>query len=407
MAKGKITKTAVDALEPKRSAGGKLADNFLWDTELKGFACKATAGGKKVFVLQYCLGGRAGKDQRVTLGVHGSITADQARKMAFAERGKIAAGQDPAAARRENKHKLAGATFGGAVTHFFAIHAKETRYWREKRARLASPDLASLRNRPIATINRSQIASVIEAVQARSQAAALHLFSDIRPIFSWALNRGSLEVNPMAGMRGPAPLDDRERTLGHDEIRTFWKATAAFDYPWSPFYRLLLLTGQRRDEVAGARWAEIDLEKGIWRLPSKVEYQPQRTKNGQEHFVDLSPQALAILNSLPGRKGFVLTTTGTTPVSGYSKVKRRLDALMRAELGGELRPWRNHDLRRTVSTLMGDDLGIDPAVIDRIQNHTTGLKANMRGPYQLQQLRGPRREALLRWGEHVEKLTSG
>jgi integrase len=160
--------------------------------------------------------------------------------------------------------------------------------------------------------------------------------------------------------------------------------------------------------VSGLRWAEIDLEKGVWRLPSKEEFQPQRTKNGEEHFVDLSPQACAILEALPGsRTGLVFTTTGKTPISGFSKVKGRLDALMRAELGGELRPWRNHDLRRTVSTLMGDDLGIDPAVIDRIQNHTTGLKANMRGPYQLQQLRGPRREALLRWGEHVEKLTSG
>ena len=145
MAKGKIMKTTVDALEPKRRADGSLTDNFLWDTELKGFACKATAGGKKVFILQYCIGGRAGKDQRLTLGVHGSITADQARKMAFAERGKIAAGQDPAAARRENKHKLAGATFEGAVAHFFAIHAKETRYWREKRRVLCPVSCTGLR----------------------------------------------------------------------------------------------------------------------------------------------------------------------------------------------------------------------------------------------------------------------
>jgi hypothetical protein len=81
---------------------------------------------------------------------------------------------------------------------------------------------------------------------------------------------------------------------------------------------------------------------------------------------------------------------------------------MKAELGGELRDWRVHDLRRTVSTLMGDDgLRIDPAVIDRIQNHVTSLKANMRGPYQLQELREARREALLLWGAYVEKLTSG
>ena len=209
----------------------------------------------------------------------------------------------------------------------------------------------------------------------------------------------------MAGMRGPSPLADRKRKLDHEELRAFWTATAALDWPWTPFYRLLLLTGQRREEVAGMRWVEIDLQRALWRLPSLEEYQPQRTKNGQEHFVDLSPQALAILDALPGtRAGFVFTTTGATPISGFSKVKARLDALMAQELGRKLPPWRNHDLRRTVSTLMGDDLAIDPAVIDRIQNYTTGLKANMRGPYQLQQLREPRRDALIKWGAHVEKL---
>ena len=210
----------------------------------------------------------------------------------------------------------------------------------------------------------------------------------------------------MAGMRGPAPLADRKRKLDHEELRAFWKATAALDWPWTQFYRLLLLTGQRREEVAGMRWVEIDLKGAIWRLPSLEEHQPQRTKNGQEHFVDLNSQALAILEALPGtRAELVFTTTGATPISGFSKVKARLDALMVKELGRELPPWRNHDLRRTVSTLMGDDLAIDPAVIDRIQNHATGLRANMRGPYQLQQLRGARRDALIKWGAHVERLT--
>ncbi len=406
MPKAKIAKTTIDALEPKRCADGSLADGYLWDAELKGFGCKATPGGKKVFIVQYRVGGRAGKTQRVTLGPHGKITADQARKMARSALGKIADGQDPARTKREERRKLGGQTFKDIVESFLAVHAKDTRYWHEKRARLASGDLENLCGRPIHTITRAQISGAIEAVQTRSHAAARLLFADIRPIFAWVLNRGTVETNPMAGMRGPSPLADRKRKLDHEELRAFWKATAALDWPWAPFYRLLLLTGQRREEVAGMRWVEIDLKKALWRLPSLEEYQPQRTKNGQEHFVDLSPQALAILEALPGsRTGLVFTTTGTTAISGFSKVKARLDALMAKELGRELPPWRNHDLRRTVSTLMGDDLAIDPAVIDRIQNHTTGLKANMRGPYQLQQLREPRRDALIKWGAHVEKLT--
>ncbi len=103
-------------------------------------------------------------------------------------------------------------------------------------------------------------------------------------------------------MKGPPPPAARKHVLDHDEIRAFWISTAALDWPFAPFYRLLLLTGQRREEVAGMRWEEITLEKGIWRLPSKEVYQPQRTKNGEEHFVDLSPQAVTILDALPGAR---------------------------------------------------------------------------------------------------------
>ena len=194
MPKAKIAKTTIDALEPKRCADGSLADGYLWDAELKGFGCKATPGGKKVFIVQYRVGGRVGKTQRVTLGPHGKITADQARKMARSALGKIADGQDPARTKREERRKLAGETFKDIVESFFAVHAKDTRYWHEKRARLASGDLENLCGRPIHTITRAQISGAIEAVQTRSHAAARLLFADIRPIFAWVLNRGTVET---------------------------------------------------------------------------------------------------------------------------------------------------------------------------------------------------------------------
>ncbi len=409
MPTAKITKTTVDALEPKRRADGKLQDYFLWDTEAKGFGCKATPGGKKVYLVQYRLGGRAGTAQRVTLGTHGKITADQARKMALAELGKIAAGQDTAGAKREERRKLAAETFKDVALRYLSTNGEDNKSWPETRRILERNAMPMLGCRPMAVITRGEIAALLDQTKQRSHSVARALFAQLRPLFKWARDREIIEHNPIADFKGPSPLPDRKRKLNLTEVRAFWKATAALDYPWAPFFQLLLLTGQRREEVAGMRWAEIDLEKGLWRLPSKEEYQPQRTKNGEEHFVDLSPQALAILNGLPGVwTHYVFTTTGRTSVSGFSKAKRRLDSLMKAELGGELRDWRVHDLRRTVSTLMGDDgLRIDPAVIDRIQNHVTSLKANMRGPYQLQELREARREALLLWGAYVEKLTSG
>jgi hypothetical protein len=102
----------------------------------------------------------------------------------------------------------------------------------------------------------------------------------------------------------------------------------------------------------------------------------------------------------------VFTTTGDTPVSGFSKAKHRLDALMRKELGRELSPWRVHDIRRTVSTLMAEDLSIDEGVIDRIQNHITGISGGLKGVYQRQEYRPKRRAALIAWDAHVDALVS-
>jgi integrase len=161
-------------------------------------------------------------------------------------------------------------------------------------------------------------------------------------------------------------------------------------------------------------WEELDLERGIWRLPSAEEYQPARTKNGEEHIVDLSPAAVDILAALPGeRRGLVFTTTGTTSVSGFSKVKDRLDALMAGELQRELnqpdyklKPWRTHDLRRTAATWMGEQLDADQGVVERILNHVSGTQGGLMGIYQRQEYREKRRNALLAWGVFITRLTS-
>lgn len=214
--------------------------------------------------------------------------------------------------------------------------------------------------------------------------------------------RGLIEINPIADLKRPAPLASRKRVLSLEELKTFWTATAALDWPFGPVYRLLLLTGQRRDEVAAMSWEEVDLANGVWIIPG------ERCKNGEEHTVDLSPQALAILEALPGeRRGFMFTTTGTTSVSGFSKSKVRLDGLMSEALGGAPEPWRLHDLRRSMATLMGEELEIDTGVIERVLNHISGSQGGLQGVYQRQQYKQKRKAALLAWGAVIERLVSG
>jgi integrase len=423
----KITKLSVDALQPKRQPDGDLVASYLWDAELKGFGCKVTPAGRKVYLVQYRLGGRAGKTQRVTLGVHGEITADQARRRAKTEFGRIADGQDPAQDQRDKKKKLATGSFKEVCERYLATAGKGNKSWFETRRLLEHDAIPALGKRPIAALSRGEIALLVDAIAARSPAVGRAVFAALRPMFKWCLDRGIIASNPIADLKGPAPVASRDRVLDVVELQAFWRATQAFDWPFGPLLRLLLLTGQRRAEVAGMNWQEIDAEKRLWIIPR------ERTKNGVEHIVDLSPQALAVLYSLPSagrsdpadnksvpfqfpRNGLIFSTTGETSVSGFSKAKRRLDAVMAqhlpdgdqptaaAESAHSLKPWRLHDLRRTMATLMGEELAVDPGVIERVLNHISGSQGGLQGVYQRQQYRQKRKEALISWGAFVEQL---
>jgi integrase len=404
MATAKITKRLIDGLVADAKSAGKTL--YRWDETLTGFGVLATKTGATSYFVEYRLGGRNAPNKRLSIGKHGALTPEEGRRIAKEMLGKVAAGRDVAQEKRDGQRKLAAGSFKDIAERYLSLNGNGNKCWPETRRLIEWDAIRALGNKPIVTITRSDIAMLLDNVSSRSPSVARALFAALRPMFRWATDRGIIEHNPILDLRGPPPLAKRKRTLDEDELQAFWRATALLDWPFCPVYRLLLLTGQRREEVAGMRWEELNLNDGVWRLPSKEEHQPQRTKNGQEHIVDLSIQSLLILNDLPGeRRGLVFTTTGETPVSGFSKVKMRLDVLMSRELCGPVRLWRTHDLRRTVSTMMAEHLGIDEGVIDRIQNHITGTRDGLKGVYQQQQYRAKRRQALHAWGAHIDRLT--
>jgi integrase len=202
--------------------------------------------------------------------------------------------------------------------------------------------------------------------------------------------------------------------LSQDEIRWFWQATEAADAPrvlgapkpFKALLRLLLLTGQRLDEVAGMTREELR-DDGSWHLPSA------RTKNKRAHVVPLSPLACDLIASMGDEDtGLVFTTNGRTPVSGWSRMKRRLDAAMlelaKQERGGKVTipPWRLHDLRRTAVTNIVE-LGVPPHVVELVVNHISGHKAGVAGVYNKSEMLPERKAALERWAAHLEGLVSG
>ena len=402
--KGKITKKSVDALIADVQASG--AATFLWDSELAGFGAKVTAGACS-YVIQYRLGGRDSPTRRLTLGKHGVLTPEEARRAAKEKLGEVAKGSDVAEHRKETRAKLAGLTFAEAVEKFLGIHAEPTRYWKEKRARLVSDDMKLLTNKPLSTISRKHVADAIDRAKARSDAAARLLFSDLRPFFKWAHERELMDLNPMAGLTAPKTADARDRVLLDDEIRAFWQASGEMSWPFSSVYRVLLLTGARREEAAGMRWSELDLDAGVWLLPGA------RTKNGRDHRIPLSRQAIAILDRLgiaaiKAGLGYedgdlVFSTTGTTSPSGFSKAKKALDARMQAILGARFKDWRIHDLRRTCATGM-ENLGVDTRVVETALNHVSGTKAGIVGVYQRADHKDAVRAAFEAWDRKVAEL---
>jgi integrase len=164
---------------------------------------------------------------------------------------------------------------------------------------------------------------------------------------------------------------------------------------------LLLLTAQRRDELAEATWDEIDIENALWTLPR------ERAKNDQTHVVHLAPKAVEILHQLPtiGGRKFLFTTTGKSPVSGFTRARQRLAAAMIALGGDGVEHFTIHDLRRTAATGMAG-LGIPPHVVDRVLNHSTGKISGIARIYNRHEYLVERKNALAAWAKHVETLAT-
>ncbi|MGH6972771.1 MAG: tyrosine-type recombinase/integrase, partial [Caulobacteraceae bacterium] len=354
--------------------------------------------------------------RRVVIGRHGAPwtlqgARDEAKKLLAA----VDLGRDPFAERKteadrkraetvareeadraEAEARRTG-TFEQVVERFIELyHKPKNRAWRDVKLRLERDPVPAWRGRLLGDIRKADVVKLIDQVQARAPGTARSLFAYMRRLFGWAVERGEIEQSPMFGLRAPPQRRARDRVLTDVELRQVWSACDGLGHPFGPIIRLLMLTAQRRDEVASMRWDHIDLQAGVWILPA------ERCKNGKAHRVDLAPEAVAIIESIVRKGDFVFTTTGETAPSGFSHAKRSLDAAVAAS-GKAIPPWRLHDLRRTAATGMAA-LGHAPHVIERILNHISGAQGGLVAVYQHYQYRPERRQASLEWAAQVEAI---
>ncbi|TGS46394.1 MULTISPECIES: site-specific integrase [unclassified Mesorhizobium] len=233
--------------------------------------------------------------------------------------------------------------------------------------------------------------------------ARRNAFAVLSAFFRWKPVARAMGRNIIELAEAPAKPNSRDRVLATDEIKTVWKASEKCGYPFGPMAQLLLLTGQRRDEIAELKWRELsdDLDT--------ITLEASRTKNSRPHVVPLSPLAQTIIKALPriadadgNPSEYVFTTTATTPFSGFSNGKKALDK----HCGEPALPdWHLHDLRRTCATELAK-LGIKQEVTEAILNHKTGKVSGVAAIYNRYDYQDEKRDALENWATRIAAITA-
>ena len=377
------------------------------DGRISGLYLVVQPSGARSWALRYRA---AGMPRKLTLGPYPAVDLATARKRAQEALGDVAGGKDPA---RDKKTARAAARAANAapddlvenvVDDFVRLYAsRKTRDWRETERMLKKDVVTRWRGKRLGDIERQHLAKLLDEIVGRgAPVGANRVFAQVRKMCKWAVERGIIDRNPCDGVSPPSAEFTRERVLSDLELALVWRGAGELGFPFGPIVRLLVLTGQRRDEVGGLSWGELALDGARWTLPAS------RSKNRREHTIPLSPAALEILQVLPRieRSPFIFSS-GPNPPSGFGKAKERLDLVLARLNGSEsMTPWTLHDLRRTFATNL-QRLGVRLEVTESVLNHVSGSRAGIVGVYQRHEWAAEKRQALDAWATRLDAIVSG
>jgi integrase len=415
----KLTQRRIEGLECPRDK----KDILVFDDEQAGLGVRVTSGGGKWYLAQYR---RAGEKRRVPLGSCSAISLAVAREAARALMGDVAKGRAPAAERKETAKKEKEQAERESLTFGVLIDQWGERHLAGRRPGYAAEATRALRfafakqlKEPAGALEAKVVRRTINTIaDADKKATARLTMAYGRACYAWAAGRDLVPANPFGGIKTEA-VPARDRVLSDAELRAVCQATER-PGAYNSIVSLLILTGQRRDEVAAMVWGELSPDLSTWTIPSS------RTKNGLPHTVPLSEQAQAILRAVPRRSrepddngpDLVFSARGG-PFAGWSKAKARLDEDVVGRLlkqteeqrldPGALRAperWTLHDLRRTLATGL-QKLGVRLEVTEAVLNHVSGSRAGIAGVYQRHSWADEKRAALDAWGAHVAALVEG
>ncbi|RZN21114.1 integrase [Bradyrhizobium sp. Leo121] len=368
----KITKTNVDRL---------TKGQILADKEVRGFVARKLDSGAVTFGYRY-RDKMTGKQRWLGLGLHGSITAEQARTLAKKAAGEVADKRDPVAeqedARAEAKKAVQAAinTVDAVLDAFEKDHVDGLRSGDQVKQAFTNHVRPRIGERSIYDLKRSDITSMLNAVKEEAgPVMADRVLAHVRKAFNWQMTQDNEFNSPIVrGMAKTKPKDRaRKRTLSDDEIRDIWKALDEWEGPacYPRFVKSLLVAMTRRNE--SARLHTEELEGDLWTIPAS------RYKNKRDHVIPITPTMRALIDWKPaGRRNswFVFSTTdGEKAFSGFSKAKKELNKLIakirKAERRPAMKQWQLHDLRRTGRSLMSR-AKVDADHAERCMGHVIG-----------------------------------
>jgi integrase len=427
----KLTERKIETLTVETS--GK--DRLVFDDTQRGLAVRVTASGGRTYLAQYTLHGHK---WRVPLGACSAVSLAKAREAAAAIMGDVAKGRNPAAERKDAAKTERAKRARDRLTLRLLIEDWNRLHLARKRTRYAAEAVRALRcafadalDDAAEDLNRATVVRALDAIMRRrvrrnagatdnrtGAAMSGRTAAYGRAAFAWAVQRGMVPANPFAHLPVAKSITRRERVLSEGEICEIWRAAGDATAPYGAIIRLLILTGQRRGEVAGMTWGELSADLATWTIPG------ERTKNGVAHVVPLSEPARGLIRTtLPkdadaehimrerlASNALVLPGAVGTVFSGWSKSKNALDkaiteactkaAAKAGTTAAPLVPWSIHDLRRTVATGL-QRLGVRLEVTEAVLNHISGSRGGIAGVYQRHDWAAEKRAALDAWAAHV------
>ena len=357
----------------------------VYDANLAGFGLRVSPTGTKSWIV---LSRNLNRKTRATLGRYPQMSLGEARQRAITSLQMMADGE-------YNREKSFD-TFEQALEEWYSKDQSQNKSFAQVRSAVELHVRPKLKSFKLKDIQKRDIIKLIDLVGRTAPTQANRVLAFTKRFFNWCVSRDLLAVSPANGITKFSNEVSRDRVLNENELEGVLNATLNMPYPFGPLFRILLMTGQRLNEVSGLTWSEIDLPSATWKIPR------DRAKNKASHVVHFSQPVLEELERLRtiSTHDLIFTTTGKTAVSGFSRAKRQLDNL------SGVGDWRLHDLRRTFATVATEQLGFQPVIVDRILNHVSGSVKGIAAVYQRGEYLEQRRIALDAWGQYLLHLQS-